>query len=280
MLYDQDRRDLITVAQVGLESSDMRIRFKAGEGMAGWVAANCQSVICNDPASDPRFVGSPDQSAPITAIMVIPLYAMSLCAGVLNVHSSTRAFGPDELDLCELLAALISAEIQRRRMSQLILTDSLTQIGNRKSFDQTLKIEAARAMRYGNALSIAGIDVDHMKALNEQLGERGGDIVLRQLAVFLRGLLRTPDHLFRIGGDEFGVLLPETDARGAANFGERARSAIAAWKPDGLAIDVSITVSIGTTGCADSEDLAAVIRRLDEAELAAKQSGRNRVVAR
>lgn len=278
MLFDQDRRDLITVAHRGLNETGLQIRFKAGEGLAGWVATRLQPAILNEPSEDPRFVQTPGTSPPIKAIICVPLYAMSLCAGVFNVHSATRSFAPDDADLVELLAALMSAEIQRRRMAQLILTDSLTQVGNRRSFENVLRIEIARALRYGNALSVVGVDMDNMRELNAQHGDRTGDVVLRQVSALLRSLLRTPDHLFRIGGDEFGILLPETDATGAARFAERARSAIEALKHEALPAGLKVTASIGVTSYQSGEESERIIARMDDAEMKAKQAGRNRFV--
>jgi diguanylate cyclase (GGDEF)-like protein len=278
MLFDQDRRDLITVAQRGLDEKGQRLRFKGGEGLAGWVAAKLQPAIVNDPSNDPRFVPGLDGGHPIKAIVAVPLYAMSLCAGVFNVHSLTRQFTPDDADLVELLAALMSAEIQRRRMAQLILTDSLTQVGNRRSFENVLRVETARALRYGNALSVIGLDVDNMRELNAKHGDRAGDVVLRNMSALLRGLLRTPDHLFRIGGDEFGILLPETDAAGGLRFAERARIAIEEWNHVSLA-GLKVTVSLGVTTYQNGEEPERIIARMDDAELKAKQGGRNRAVA-
>lgn len=278
MLFDQERKDLITVAQHGLEEADVQIRFRSGEGLAGWVGSHLQPALVNEPGSDPRFVAHPGASHPIRSIIVVPLYAMSLCAGVFNIHSATRSFVPEELDLCELLAALISAEIQRRRMAQLILTDSLTQVGNRRSFDNVLRIEVARALRYGSALSVVGLDIDHMRELNSRHGDRTGDVVLRNLSALLRGRLRTPDHLFRIGGDEFGVILPETDAKGARVFADRARAAIEEWNPPGVPAGLKVTASLGVTSYVMSEETERIVSRMDDAEIKAKQAGRNRVV--
>lgn len=278
MLFDQDRRDLITVAHRGLDDAGLHIRFKAGEGLAGWAASHLQTAVVNDPLTDPRFVANPGMSHTIKAIVCVPLYAMSLCSGVFNVHSANRTFTQDDADLAEMLAALISAEIQRRRMAQLILTDSLTQVGNRRSFENVLRIEAARALRYGNALSVVGIDLDRMRDVNDRHGDRVGDLVLRGVSTLLRGILRTPDHLFRIGGDEFGILLPETDSQGAARLGERARTAISGWKSDGLPAGLQVTASVGVTSYQSGEDLEKIIARMDDAEMRAKQGGRNRVV--
>lgn len=278
MLFDQERKDLITVAHHGLDEADMQMRFRSGEGLAGWVSSHLQGAVVNDPANDPRYLASTSKSHPVKAIIVVPLYAMSLCAGVFNIHSTTRTFANGDLDLCELLAALMSAEIQRRRMAQLILTDSLTQIGNRRSFDNVLRIEVARALRYGSSLSVVGLDMDHMREINTRHGDRAGDVVLRHLSTLLRGLLRTPDHLFRIGGDEFGAILPETDAKGAKVFADRARAAVEGWRPPGLPEGTKVTASIGVTSYVNTEEPDRIIARMDDAEIKAKQGGRNRVV--
>ena len=84
--------DLAGEVELCLDDAGLRIRFKAGEGIAGWVASHLQTAIVNDPLTDPRFVANPGMSHQIRAIICVPLYAMSLCAGVFNVHSPSRSF--------------------------------------------------------------------------------------------------------------------------------------------------------------------------------------------
>jgi diguanylate cyclase (GGDEF)-like protein len=274
-----EREDLIMVAMQGLDEDELRIRFRVGEGVAGWVAAHQELAVVNDPPADPRFVQSPLQRTRIAALMCFPLFSMGHVVGVLNITSSDRAFTDHDRDLGELLSTLISADIQRHRLEQLALTDSLTGIGNRFCFDRTMATEVARAARYGHALSLVCFDLDCMKQVNDTFGHPTGDALLRNLGKAVRTLLRTPDVVCRIGGDEFAAVLPSTAAEGAIIIAERIRATIEGFNGDGSLKGVHVTGSFGLTGYRRGEATEVFIARADQALYAAKRAGGNQVTA-
>ncbi len=165
------------------------------------------------------------------------------------------------------------------RQRALARRESLTGCFNRRAFDEIFKREADRCRRLHQGLSLAFLDADHFKDVNDRFGHAAGDRVLQQLAVRVQAAVRDTDVLFRWGGEEFVVLLPHTPPGAAAVIAERVRAAVAAHAfslPDGH--QVSLTVSLGTAGtCAFPVDAQALVDAADTACYAAKLAGRNRV---
>jgi diguanylate cyclase (GGDEF)-like protein len=155
------------------------------------------------------------------------------------------------------------------------VTDVLTGVKNRRSFDMTLDEECMRAQTRGTTLSLIMIDVDLFKAFNDIHGHPAGDEVLRGVARLLQSELRVSDSLFRYGGEEFAVVLPETTCKGAFVLGERFRRAVqrAPWPK--RPISISIGVAATDANITSPQDL---LQAEDGALYQAKQSGRNRVV--
>lgn len=154
------------------------------------------------------------------------------------------------------------------------LTDALTGVGSRKLLEDKLQVECARAKRYERPFSLAIIDLDNFKSINDTLGHAAGDDALVQLAACMKRQKRTPDVLTRYGGDEFVILLPETKTEDAVTLMERLRRKTHEIK---LGADVSITVSCGIAQSkSDDTNLARdIMRRADIALYEAKSAGRN-----
>ena len=174
------------------------------------------------------------------------------------------------------IAALTSALADARRDATI---DRLTGVGTRAAVTTTLTAEVERAIRYDRQLSVAFIDVDHFKTVNDRHGHDAGDSVLRAVAQAIRSALRTTDVVGRYGGEEFVVVLPETSIDDAATISEKLRSAVehvSVRSRDGS--DVSVTISVGITGGRGRTLRAEVlIRGADAAMYAAKALGRNQV---
>lgn len=162
---------------------------------------------------------------------------------------------------------LNAAELER-----LTTTDPLTQVKNRRYFDEHLQSEHERSLRYGHALSVAVIDIDHFKRINDTFGHSIGDKVLKKVCRAIEPAIRTHDRLCRIGGEEFAVIMPHTSCESAVTVAERIRSAIASADFGEIG---RITVSIGVCQCDDSFMLC--FEGADKALYDAKLQGRNRV---
>ena len=168
----------------------------------------------------------------------------------------------------------------RRRLTELALTDPLTGLRNRRYFEDFLRSELARIDRYGGVCSVAILDVDHFKNYNDTLGHLAGDAVLRQLAGVLREEMRVSDVVSRIGGEEFGLILVNTDRAEARAVIERLHGRIHAhpFPREDVQPGRQLTVSTGIASCpADGTDYEELVGRADQALYAAKQAGRNRI---
>ena len=170
-------------------------------------------------------------------------------------------------------------QMQRRREAQILeaaMTDQLTGVGTRHRLEEVLAIEVERVGRTGAPLAGFMADLDHFKRVNDEFGHPAGDKVLAAFGQLLREHTRATDVLTRFGGEEFLVLLPNTDLARAASIAERIRTALALLQID--PVPHPVTGSFGVAVFAEGERGEDLIRRMDEALYVAKRSGRNRVV--
>ncbi len=176
---------------------------------------------------------------------------------------------------------LIIRDITERKtfeetLYNLSVTDELTGLFNRRHFMQVASQELNRAKRYGHNLSIAMIDIDYFKNVNDFFGHSAGDRVLINLALLLKQRLRQADTVARLGGEEFGLILPETTPENACRLAEDLRKIIADTPVDYEEVKISITVSIGITSSSSvAESVEDLLRAADKALYTAKDEGRN-----
>jgi two-component system, cell cycle response regulator len=180
-------------------------------------------------------------------------------------------------------SALSLALVSRsQRLLELATSDPLTGLVNRGYVDERLAMEISRARRYGKPLSVAVIDADHFKSLNDTHGHSAGDLVLTRIARVLRGSFRQSDTAGRYGGEEFVILLPEADMEAARRKVESVRISVANT-PIELPRSkktVQVTISAGLASFPeDGEDASELFAAADERMFRAKREGRNRVVA-
>jgi len=165
------------------------------------------------------------------------------------------------------------------KLLELATTDSLTGLFNRRRFMELCEQEFSRSIRYDRPLAMFMMDIDHFKHVNDDYGHDAGDRVLKSLAEISILALRGADVLGRLGGEEFGVLLPETDEESAREVAERLRQSIERASISINGITLSITVSIGVSILKpDMGSMESLLKKADIALYDAKQSGRNRVV--
>lgn len=211
-------------------------------------------------------------------------------------RSKAQVIGLITFCLCALTMALsltLSRELRRRihaeadvrrvnaELKKLAATDALTDLANRRRFDQAIDREWREARRSGNALSLLVIDADQFKAYNDRYGHQAGDEILKAIARSIETETTRPrDVPARIGGEEFAVILPSTDLKGAQTVAERIRQGIQAQArlhQDTAAGVVTISCGIATTEEEDVQSHRDLIRRADERLYSAKSSGRNRI---
>jgi diguanylate cyclase (GGDEF)-like protein len=166
------------------------------------------------------------------------------------------------------------------RLEKLATMDGLTGLFNRRHFETLARIEWGRFQRYGRPLSLLALDVDEFKAINDRFGHDAGDLVLKTIADDCSSMRRETDIVARFGGEEFVLLLPETNEAAAELVAERLRKSIEehshAFPGEQPQISVSIGVAGATLGMPSFE---ALLKRADEALYEAKRNGRNQVIA-
>lgn len=247
------------------------------------VVATGQPLVIADTRDDPRCAhrgGMPD----LRAWLGVPLISESRVAGVVVLTSQiSGAFGEREAGIAFTFAGQAGVAIENARLfaevQRLAVTDDLTGTHNRRHLLATAERELSRAQRFNRPLAAIILDIDEFKRVNDAHGHSVGDEVLRAVANRLRNGLREVDILGRYGGEEFVIILPETDLLSAYEVAERLRSKIAAEPIATSAGPVSVTISLGVAAAdPTTPDFASLLSRIDDLLYTAKRRGRNRVV--
>ena len=218
-------------------------------------------------------------------ILGIPLIQRGEVIGVLSVQSAQPdAYDPVQIRLVETIAQQTSIAIDNaklfEKMQKMAITDSLTGIYNRRYFYMILRNEIERAKRYQSPLSLVMMDIDHFKKVNDKFGHLAGDEVLQSVSEITKKLLRQIDKMFRFGGEEFMIILPETNQEGALKVANRIRSTIADTTIKTQKGDVRITTSIGVSEYGEEYPTKnEFIESADKILYDAKETGRNCVRA-
>jgi len=196
----------------------------------------------------------------------------------------SKPFNIDEIKVVVRRAVerqlLLKEAREKEAYQRLSIIDGLTEIYNRRHFDTMLPDELNRAAKFMKPLSCMMIDVDHFKNFNDTQGHQAGDWALKKIAQILSGSVRFTDHAFRYGGEEFVILLPETDKVKAIIVAKRLRLLVANSKfIDKKALTTAhLTISIGLSGYPeDGKDPKALIAKADECLYRAKETGRNKI---
>jgi two-component system chemotaxis response regulator CheY len=212
----------------------------------------------------PAFMFLSAQADPQTKVRALALGA---------VDYVTKPFDPDEL--AARIARVIAMVGREASLRADALTDPLTGLANYRSLALSLEREIERARRYGQPLSLITVDLDHLKTINDEHGHDAGDDSIRLVAQVLKGAVRSFEIVARQGGDEFAVLLPNTNHSEAARLAERLRVEVASHSVQG----VRLSASIGVASRDKKHDLDAksLVKASDDALYRAKYAGRDRV---
>jgi diguanylate cyclase (GGDEF)-like protein len=212
----------------------------------------------------------------LTAFYLISFGAIVSAALALGVMVQIRRGNSRRAELSATNAKLSDLN---ERLEHEASTDTLTRCANRRRFVEALEIELARARRHGSPLSVLVADIDHFKRVNDAYGHAVGDQALRHFAAIAAGSIRSEDLLARLGGEEFVVLLPETDQASALILAERIRTEVEATPLALPGASIALTVSIGVaTLDAPGTTRESLLQCADRALYVAKGRGRNRVV--
>jgi diguanylate cyclase (GGDEF)-like protein len=287
LMLDEASNELYYALAAGGEQAALAdLRVKVGEGVAGWVVEHGETLIVPESAEDPRLKLEPGvQARRVQSVICMPL------RGRKGTHGAIEIFNPraDQMTdytiaFLHILAdhAAIAIENARdvTRIQQLTITDDTTGLYNVRSLYEVLGREMERAKSTSSPVSLAFLDLDHFKLVNDAHGHLVGSELLARAGERLKELSRKQDWCFRYGGDEFVILMPETGPEAAlaqASAVHRALTATHFEMKNGLNLNISASVGVATAPV-DGKTIHAVIGAADSRMYAVKNNGRGRVL--
>lgn len=266
---------------------DLRLKFPDIEELSNTIENNkiyyskdiltlLKSVV---PDATEDFITDLAKATNTKSYVLVPLAYKHSHFGSLLVFSSREEATDNELNFLNLFAKQIELAITIADLFQAVkeqaITDGMTGLYNRRYFEEFIKKEAIRANRQNQKFTVIGLDLDHLKKINDKYGHNYGDLAIKAIAEVLKSSCRSIDIAARMGGEEFNVILPGIDSQGGMIFAERIRKTI-----EGISLEKigHITASIGVgTYFEHSEDIDELLELVDNAMYASKRNGRNRV---
>jgi diguanylate cyclase (GGDEF)-like protein/putative nucleotidyltransferase with HDIG domain len=244
------------------------LKIKVGEGLCGWVAANCKPIVNGNPQVEAGYVVDPGKHATLQSALVVPLEGLDSVVGVLAMYHANRdAFTPDHLRILLAVASKVALSVENalkyQQAESSATTDYLTGLPNARSLFVHLAQEVARCRRMKTSLAVLVCDIDGFKQINDSFGHLEGDKLLREFTARLKDVCRGYDYVARMGGDEFVITAPGLTAEAAKEKADRLNQAAIESGRHVCGRDV-ITLSVGMAFC--PEDGSEVERLLAEAD--------------
>lgn len=263
------------------------VRLQPNEGICGLVFQSGQARRVDDVREDPSFAGRFDALSAFhtRSVLAVPLQARGRTLGVIElVNGPEDPVFTDEdlhtlLGVAEFAAIAIDNARNFQRVQELTLTDEHTGLYNARHLSGLLEHEVTRAQRFQHPLSLVFLDLDRFKAVNDTHGHLVGSALLREVGALLQGAIRQVDSAFRFGGDEFALLLIETDEEGARQTALRIRDAIRAREfMASRQLGIRLSASFGVaTYPAHADTATRLLQAADLAMYQAKAAGRDDV---
>jgi diguanylate cyclase (GGDEF)-like protein len=286
LMLDETTHDLYYAIAAGGEHEALRgLRVKAGEGVAGWVVEHGETLIVGEAEHDQRLIS--EQAAKpgrVRSVIALPLRGRKGTHGVIEIFNPRAEQMTDStIAYLHILAdhAAIAIENARdvARIQQLSITDDCTGLYNARHLYDVLSRELERARRQRLPVSLAFLDLDHFKLVNDEHGHLVGSELLAKTGQRLQQLSRKQDWCFRYGGDEFVIMLPETNAQDAMALASEMLRALMETRfkmKNGVKLKVSASVGLAT-GPSDGATVHNIIGAADARMYMVKMSGRGQV---
>lgn len=281
-LFLEEEQHLLEVVCTGFDENYTGVVLNMGEGAMGMAAQTLSTLVIENYG---EWEGrSPKFKCENRTIIAVPLVSNQRLLGVLTIgaDSQRRHFDTNDVRLVEMFAQQAAIAIQNARLfsevQRLATTDSLTGVHTRRSFFEQFAQEFRRSQRYKSPLMLIMLDIDHFKKVNDNFGHSAGDEVLRLVARLLRENTRACDIVGRYGGEEFVILLPETELKDGRMIAQRLCEQVASMTIESMRGNVRATVSIGVAELnEETADLESLLEQADAAMYRAKRAGRNRI---
>ena len=288
LLVDEQSGDLYFEIAVGPGAQALKgLRIKPGEGIAGTVFLTGEPRRLTEARKDPRFSHRFDEASHFhtESLLAVPLRSRGKSLGVIELVNGpgSPSFSDDDLQAVQAVADFAAIAIDNarnfQRVQELTLIDEHTGLYNARHLRGLLEQEATRALRFGHPLSLLFLDLARFKEVNDTHGHMAGSALLQEVGGMLRECIRQVDSAFRFGGDEFAVLLLETDLQQARVVADRIRDRFRQRRFLGdRGLSIGLTASIGLACLPHHAGSgAALLEAADRAMYAAKAEGRNDV---
>lgn len=284
---DRESREMSVISSFGY--SDVMLEKMRNKGVSR--AELCQACVKREPVIVDNLA-TDDKCRKLASVrtgsaICIPIMTEDNLWGVLHLRRQhPDAFSTEDTELAQAMSFQFALAMQRaylfEQVNLLAITDPLTGLYNYRKLMSDAANEVRRSRRYRHPFSFIMVDIDHFKDFNDLHGHQTGDEVLRAAARTLDSVKREVDNVYRYGGEEFSILLPETDWREAFEVAEKLRGRVELMEvlPDGSEGPLRITVSMGVASFPEAgDDVDGITSAADEALYKAKETGRNRVVA-
>ena len=287
LMVDEQKDELYFAIAVGDAAETLKtVRLKVGEGIAGWVARNGESLIVPDVYNDPRFSKRIDEMTKwkTRSIICVPLQSKHRVLGVIQlINCAMESFGEQEMfflhALCDYAAIAIDNARAVEKIQELTITDDCTGLYNARHLYKTLEAEVYRSARFGYEFSVIFMDLDHFKLVNDTYGHLVGSKLLQEIGFKVKSQLRLIDYAFRYGGDEFVILLPQTEKNSALVVAKRLQEMMRRSQyliDDGLNLSVRCSMGLATYP-EDAKSSHEIIRQADEMMYMVKNSSRDNI---
>jgi diguanylate cyclase (GGDEF)-like protein len=290
MIFDETSQELSIKGVKGLNGKIVHgLRIKPGEGVAGLVFETGRSLLVKNVDKDPTFGQLQRARYKTKSLVCVPLKINQRKIGVINLTDKVNGeiFDENDLKLLESIAGQASVALDRsgfykisEDLRKISITDSLTDLYNRRFFQDRISEEIERARRHAQSISLILLDIDNFKGYNDTYGHLAGDEALRLTGAIIKNSVRNIDCVARYGGEEFAVILPMTEIMAATDIAERVRTSMASrfFPDDALRAVVKLTASLGIASFPQHGDsMLELIGNADKALYFAKITGKNRV---
>ena len=282
-----DKLDLVFYS--GLQI-DQKITLDIGQGTPGRIVESGEHIHLHDLSvfysTFNDFIHFPEEEKRTGSYIGIALKAHNATIGAIGIDTSSKiGLTVDEMDFMAVLSYQIAAGIEKTRLfektQKMSQFDGLTGLYNHRMFQEKLQQEINRRGRTRRPLSLMMLDIDHFKQFNDDYGHQAGDAVLRQISAVMLHQSRSDstDVCCRYGGEEFAIIMPDSELHHAVKVAERLRKAIENHSFSIQDRETRVTVSIGLASISGNEDLSpeGLVKKADDALYLSKKNGRNRV---
>lgn len=288
MVYDDIKNELVVMAMKGMNPSLFSLfNVKPGEGIAGKVYQDGLPLLVENAVQDPQIHHTARPRYKTDSFVIVPLKKGGRTSGLISIADKAdgTSFSEEDLDLLQAMSSFITMAMDRselhekaEKLKEISITDPLTGLLNRRYFQERLMEEIEGCKRHGLPVCLIMVDIDDFKQVNDTYGHLKGDEAIKSLASSLRKTIRSIDVASRYGGEEFTVILPQTDKEDAHRIAKRLCES---FSMEGTAqLDIPrLTVSVGLSSFPeDAETIDGLIDSADRALYQAKHSGKNRVI--